>query len=180
MDTTSILNGNSKTPEMQLVEMAKQGDRFAFDELFQAHKPFIYNVCYRVLGVRDDAIDATQVSFIQAYNSLKSFRGGCAFRSWLYRIAVNTCTSMLRREKRRNVLSLDIDVPDESKPSDDRVGEAILELPVHLRVVLVLFYYQELSCEQIAESLGCSVGAVKTRLHRARVAFKSKYEDIER
>lgn len=131
-----------------------------------------------MLGSEDNAVDATQTTFIQAYRKLKSFRGDCAFRTWLYRIASNACLEILRRERRRNLLSLYTEPKEESIPKNDTVWEAILELPPQLRVVLVLFYFQGLSNFEIAQALETSDGAVRIRLHRARLAFKEKYEEI--
>jgi len=165
--------------ELSLVRQAREGERAAFDVLFQRHKPFIYNVCYRMLGSAEDAVDATQSSFIQAYRGLKGFRGDASFRSWLYRIAVNLCTSMLRQEMRRGEVQLEMDYPGHESRSDDRVWETILGLLPDLRSALVLFYFQGLSCRDMAAALGCSEGAVRTRLHRARTAFKRKFKELE-
>lgn len=166
--------------EAELVNQAQAGSRSAFDELFQRHKTFIYNVCYRMLGSAEDAVDATQNAFIQAYRSLSHFRGDASFRSWACRIAINTCNDLLRREQRRSLLAVKIEPSRDRAPRNDRVWEAVLELPPQLRSILVLFYFQELSCEETADVLGISSAAVRVRLHRAREAFKKKYEEVER
>ena len=164
--------------DADLARQARMGSRAAFDVLFQRHKPFVYNVCYRILGSADDAVDMTQAAFIQAYRELRKFKGDSAFRSWLYRIAVNLCISLVRREQRRRRLAEAMPDQHRDENTDPYVREAVLKLPPHLRTVLALFYFQGLSCEEAAEVLGCSEGAVRTRLHRARIAFKEKYEEM--
>jgi RNA polymerase sigma-70 factor (ECF subfamily) len=148
--------------------------------LFDRHKTFIYNVCYRMLASEDDAIDAVQTSFIQAYGQIHSFRGESCFRTWLYRISVNICTEHLRREKRRRLLSAEMEYPHGNDVPRDMVWEAILELPPDLRAILVLRYFQDLPCEDISQILGCTVSAARTRLHRAREAFKRKYKELQK
>lgn len=165
--------------ELSLVAQAREGNRDAFDVLFQRHKRFIYNVCYRMLGSADDAIDATQSAFIQAYRALSSFRGDASFRSWLYRIAVNQSTSMLRQSIRRGEIQIQMEYGDRMDHEDDRVWEALHDLIPDLKAALVLFYFQGLSCREMAQAMGCSEGAVRTRLHRARIAFKKKYVELE-
>jgi RNA polymerase sigma-70 factor, ECF subfamily len=166
--------------DAELVRAARDGSRDAFDILFNRHKRFVYNVCYRMLGSRDDAVDATQTAFIQAYRALNRFRGDSAFRSWLYRIAVNSCTGMLRQELRQRQKLQEINPdPPHDEPRDD-VWEAILQLCPDMRAALVLFYFEGLNGVELAQALGCSDGAARTRLHRARIAFKRKYEEIKR
>lgn len=179
-DMVYELTAGQYNHDAELVGRARDGSRDAFDALFHQHKRFVYNICYRMLGSKDDAVDATQTTFIQAYRALNRFRGDAAFRSWLYRIAINSCTGMLRHEirQRQKLQEIPVDAPPD-EPRDD-VWEAILQLSPDMRAVLVLFYFDELSCTELAQSLGCSDGAARTRLHRARAAFKKKYEEIKR
>ena len=162
-----------------LVRQAREGSRAAFDALFHRHKPFIYNVCCRMLGSVDDAVDVTQSAFIQAYRELRKFRGDASFRTWLYRIAVNLCVTFIRREQRQKRLAEATPIEPHRSSEDEGVWEAVLKLPPRHRAVLVLFHFQGLSCEETAKALGCSYGAVRTRLHRARIEFKKKYEELE-
>jgi len=178
MERMLALTVIEQSRDQELVRKAREGSHAAFDVLFQRHKQFIYNVCYSMLGSADDAVDATQAAFIQAYRAIRRFRGEAAFRSWLYRISVNVCTRMLKRERRRSLLMLRSESPAADAASGDRVWEAVLALSLDSRAVLVLFYFQGLTCSEIAEALGCSEAAVRTRLHRARVAFKKEYEEI--
>jgi RNA polymerase sigma factor (sigma-70 family) len=180
MDTALSLDVNRTVGDTELVAQACNGSRCAFDALFERHKPFIYNVCYRMLGSAEDAIDATQNAFVQAYKGIGRFKGQSAFRTWLYRIAINECSAILRKEQRRNALTIEIFEDRKPETSDDRVWEAVLSLPHKLRSVIVLFYFQKLSSAEAAKVLGCSDGAFRVRLHRAREVFKKVYEESER
>ncbi|HOK53474.1 MAG TPA: RNA polymerase sigma factor [Armatimonadota bacterium] len=101
METTLELVVDNKLDERELVNLAQDGSREAYDRLLQRHKAFVYSVCYRILGSSVDAVDITQSAFIQAYKSLKSFRKEASFRSWVCRIAINASTELVRREQRR-------------------------------------------------------------------------------
>ena len=164
--------------DIRLVRQAREGSRAAFDLLFERHKEFVYNVCCRMLGSADDAVDLTQTTFIQAYREIRRFRGDASFRTWLYRIAVNQSITIIRRESRRRRLAEAIPIPSH-RTEDDWVWDVILKLDPQHRAILVLHYFQGLTCDDLAKALGCSYGAVRTRLHRARIAFKKKYEELE-
>src|SRR3954471_24460964 len=100
--------------ERRLVEVAQRGDVASFNELVRLFEGRVYNLCYRMLGDADSAADAAQDAFLSAFRNLRSFRGG-SFRSWMLRIATNTCYDVLRTRKRRPTTSLDI----ESDGGDD-------------------------------------------------------------
>jgi len=100
MEATYEVRITGQGCDQDLVEQAREGSRAAFDALFTRHRHFVYSVCYRILGTREDAVDATQSAFIRAYTALRTFRGDAAFRSWLYRIAINECRAALRRKRR--------------------------------------------------------------------------------
>lgn len=167
-----------KCGDMELVDKARAGNSSAFDSLFHRHKQMIFNVCLGILGSREDAVDAAQCTFVQAYKSLHTFKGQSSLQTWLYRIAVNTSIGVTRKQKRRSECVLESEAPDMGKPCDDRVWEAMFEMSSDLRAVLVLFYFQGLSGRELSEALGCSEGTARTRLHRARQIFKEKYEEV--
>lgn len=177
MERILELAGTRRDKDAELVARVCSGEQAAFDTLFQRHKQFVYNICYRVLASHEDATDATQSAFLQAYNNIHSFRGGSKFRTWLYRIATNVAIGVARKQSKRTTVALDESHAAEQEPSCDRVWEVMLELPPELRTALVLFYIQGLSGRELAEALGCSEGAARTRLHRARKAFKKRYEE---
>jgi len=184
----------------ELVEMAQNGDRNAFTILVKRYQDRIYNLIYRYVGNVEDALDLTQETFIKAFVKLGEFRGNSKFYTWLYRIAVNACIDFRRRE-RISIVHWDDIKPnefdrldmDESMNSVDVVGEdnnpemhmlkselkqivreAISALPEHLRIVLILREYEDLSYEEIASIVGCRVGTVKSRLFQAREMLKRK------
>lgn len=179
MEKALSLTHKEDNTEIELIDLARCRDSSAFDQLFHRHKPFVYNVCYRVLGTAEDAADAVQTAFIRAYKNLSGFRSDSSFRTWLYRIAINVCMEALRSKQRNEKLMAKVEEPHPAIESDDRLWEAILMLPGDFRSVLVLFYFQQLSTQETAEALNCSESAVRTRLHRARAALKVIYEGID-
>jgi RNA polymerase sigma-70 factor (ECF subfamily) len=180
-----------------LVQRCQQGDLEAFDLLMQHHETKVYNIAYRMLSHADDASDATQDIFIRAYHALPRFRGECAFSTWLYRIAVNTCLDTVRRRSRQQTVleSALVDEEEESdfvdnipdaQPDPEKVlmqkefqrivHEAIQSLSETQRAVIVLYDLQGFSYEEVAQILHTSVGTIKSRLNRARLALKAKLE----
>ena len=185
--------------ERRLVEVAQRGDVESFNELVRLFEGRVYTLCYRMLGDAESAADAAQDAFLSAFRNLKSFRGG-SFRSWMLRIATNTCYDVLRVRKRRPSVSLDIEADDESASSplqiadtaespDDfaqrrelaaAIQQGLTELPDEQRIVLILSDIQGLAYEEIAQITKLSVPAVKTRLHRARNRVKQRLEPYYR
>lgn len=168
-------------PDEVWVQKAAVGDLDAFDMLVKKHQGRIYGLAYRMLGNVDDAYDAVQETFLEAFKSLPSFEHRSKFSTWLYRVAINTCQQWLRRtdsrrrtlnqyvEYRRDV-SLAPDLPEEAVLKTERyeaLQEAILKLPEKQRSVVVLFYMQQLKYREIADILGCSEGTVASRLNTA-------------
>ena len=163
------------------------GDRAAFDSLFLKYQDYVYNIVFGIVGSADEARDIVQEVFVQVYRSLASFRRGSRFATWLYRIAVNRAVDAARSARSRRWLPLDETLRATPDPSDnpaqamnrraehDAVQSVLMQVPVRHRDVLVLRYYQDLSVEEMAEVLGCSVAAAKVRLHRARQHFKERY-----
>jgi len=170
--------------EKELVVSAQNGDRNAFSELVRIHAQGVRNVIYRMCGNVQLAEDAAQETFIRAWQNLSSYRPGTPLRNWLYRIAVNAGTDMLRKEKR--ILPEDIgDLhltdgrpnPESLVSQQERaalVQKAILSLPDTSRAVLVLREYEELSYQEISSTLDIPVGTVMSRLNYARNLLKDK------
>ncbi|MCW2902356.1 MAG: siderophore-interacting protein [Streptosporangiaceae bacterium] len=160
-----------------LVARASQGRLDAFDELSRRHYRRLYYVALRMLGDVRDAEDATQEAFERAWLALPAFEGQAAFPTWMYRIVTNVC--LKSRQRRRHMLPLDEarDAPDSYGPEqiiehayrDRALRRAIAALPPEQRSPLVLREYAHCSYEEIARTLGISMGAVRGRLHRARV-----------
>jgi len=166
------------------------GDRAAFDALFYKYQDYVYNIVYGIVGRAEEARDITQDVFVQIHRSLPSFRRGSRFATWLYRIAVNRAVDAARGAKGWRWLPLNEMLKSRPDPAQnpaeamdrrveqDAVQRVLTAVPVQHRDVLVLRYYQNMSIEEIAEVLGCSVAAAKVRLHRARQHFKEKYVAI--
>lgn len=172
--------------EIELVTRAQSGERNAFNELVRIHAQGVMNVIYRMCSDAQIAEDAAQETFIQAWLHLASYRPQASLRSWLYRIAINAATDMLRKEKRilPNALE-DLHLQD-PQPGPEAlffqeertalVKKAILALPEASRVVLVLREYEGMSYHEIADALGIPVGTVMSRLNYARKTLKDKLE----
>lgn len=146
------------------------GESRAFDELARAHRSRIHGICYRYTGNHADAEDLVQDVLLRAYRGLASFRGEASFRTWIYRITVNTCLNWVASSARRRSESLAAELPD-ARPSvverlvrgqaAERVRRAIWELPDRQRMTVLLRVYEELPHKEIAEIMGCPVGTVK-------------------
>jgi RNA polymerase sigma-70 factor (ECF subfamily) len=162
----------------ELVRRFVGGERGAFDVLVTRHERRVYNLAYRMLGRRDDALDATQETFLACYRKLSGFRGQAAFTTWLHRVALNICYDALRRRSREEPAREEDEVepapvadPADSSATAVDVRRALLEVPEDFRAVLILHDVQGFLYEEIAEAIGVPVGTVKSRLHRGRVAL---------
>lgn len=186
--------------EEQLVKKSLQGDTVAFEELVIQYQNKIYALSYRYMGNEEDAYDMTQEAFLKAYRSLRTFKGDSSFGTWLYRVATNVCLDELRRRKRRiATLSLDEplatdegevekEIPDTSPTADiiyekkefsKYIQNLLDQMKPEHKTVIVLRDVMELSYEEIADVLDCSLGTVKSRLSRARNALRKKLDDRE-
>ena len=172
--------------EAELITKAQNGERNAFSELVCIHAQGVRNVIYRMCGDPQIAEDAAQETFIQAWTHLPSYRPQTSLRNWLYRIAVNAATDLLRKEKHilPNALE-DLQLRDPQLGpealffEEERtalIQKAILSLPEASRVVLVLREYEGMSYHEIADALDIPVGTVMSRLNYARKSLKDKLE----
>jgi RNA polymerase sigma-70 factor (ECF subfamily) len=171
----------------QTVERCKKGDRAAWDALVQATYREVYTLCLRVLRDEQEALDATQDTYLKVWRGIKGFRGDAAFTTWLYRVAMNASLSRNRGSARRR--SMEIAAEPEvllALPASDsteaaagaRVELGVLEvalaaLPEDYRVAVVLRDVYGRSIAEIAEATGISETAAKVRVHRARKKLKS-------
>ena len=159
-----------------LVGAARAGDDAAFSELVRRHQARVYRVALRMLGSDADAQDAAQEAFVAAWLALARFRGESSVATWLYRIVTNRCLSRLApRPGEPPVQARDIAVEAhdparlaEHRAHADAISRAVAALPADQRAALVLRDYEGLSYEEIAVVLRIGVGAVKSRIHRAR------------
>jgi RNA polymerase sigma-70 factor (ECF subfamily) len=168
-----------------LVARTRAGDRAAFDELVRKHQRTVYRLAYRLLGDPDDAGDATQETFVRAFEKLSRFRADGNFRNWLLTIATNHCMSYRRYRRRRVMEPLDETVrgepPDwappvpgsparltEARDELQRLREAISHLPPRQQAAITLFTLEDQSIAGVAQIMRCSQGTVKATIHRAR------------
>lgn len=176
--------------EQELIHSAQKGDTSAFGQLVEAHQSKIYSLCYRMTGNAEDAADLTQEVFLSAWRSLSRFQEQSSFGTWIYRMATNASIDFLRREKRRQVLSMTMEedseerqaqVPDErysphrlleQKEARQAVADALAALSPEHRQVLVLREMEGLSYQEVGQLLDLEEGTVKSRIARARLALR--------
>ena len=165
--------------------LSREGDLQAFNALVEMHQGQVYNLCRRMLGVREAAQDATQEAFLAAYNNIRRFRG-TSFRAWLFRIAANAAIDEMRRRRRRPQVSLEapfsdtetaLDLPDLAPGPEElalrserarSMQAALLTLPPDQRLAVILADVQGLSYEEVGQVMGSSLGTVKSRISRGR------------
>ena len=162
----------------RVIEACQQGDRAAFQLLFEAYKDKVFSIAvYSIGGDRSVADDVTQQIFLKLFTAIRQFRGDSEFTTWLYRLVVNACID--ERRRRRRLLPWGETVamrnPGDKKPQEkqyarlevaEAVREAIAELKPKFRLPILLKYIEGLSYEEIASVMGCSKGTVASRLNR--------------
>lgn len=173
--------------ELLWLEQARRGDQTAFSRLVEAYQRPVYNLCYRMLGNAPEAEDAAQETFVRMYTKLHTYQPDRKLSSWVLSIASHYCIDRLRR-RRGQWLSLDEEPVAATLPSQNRGPEELAlraesrdevqrlvdMLPAAYRVPLILRYWHDLSYAEIAEVMGLTVQAVKSRLHRARLQVIEK------
>ena len=183
----------AETTDAQLVRRVQKGDKGAFDLLVLKYQHKIVNLVMRYVRDPDQALDITQEAFLKAYRALPRFRGDAAFYTWMYRIAVNTAKNYLAAQRRRPMdVELDLQDPEQYelhaklKETDtpegvtlsielhETVERAIAALPEDLRTAIVLRELDGMSYEEIAETMECPIGTVRSRIFRARDAISKK------
>lgn len=178
--------------EADLIFRCQQGDQGALKEIFDQYHQKVYRIAYGVVRQREDALDVVQEVFIKLFRSIKGFKGKSAFYTYLYRLAMNTAIDHSRRSKRAAFLSLDEEGGlqpadgDEKRPDhiatqkelEGKVKWAIDQLPQDQKAVLLYREIEELSYQEIAEAMGCSIGTVMSRLHYGRKKLQELLKDI--
>ena len=178
-----------------LIRRAQRGDADAFEQLLLEHQKNVYNLCYRMAGNPDDAMDLSQETFLRAWRCLDQYQFASAFSTWLYRLCSNICIDFLRRRRRQQTVPLTFEdadgeeqtyaVPDaqplpeeqvELKLTRETLAAAMAQLLPEHRAVVQLRVVNEMSYEQIADVLDIQIGTVKSRLSRARNQLKKILE----
>lgn len=161
-----------------LLERYGRGDDRAFAELVERHRDKLYRVAYRMVGNSDDAFDLVQGTFVRLFTHRGMLRWESRLSTWLYRVLVNLCKNHFRDSRRRGWILGEEKIPERSEKKtvlDSLVSEssrkslqsAIRKLPEKQRATVVLRIYEELSFEEVAGVLGCSIGTAKSNFHYA-------------
>jgi RNA polymerase sigma-70 factor (ECF subfamily) len=183
--------------DLALVRRVQKGDKSAFDALVLKYQHRVLKLVQRYVRDVQEAEDVTQEAFIKAYRALPAFRGDSAFYTWLYRIAINTAKNTLVSSARRPVeYDLDLQDPEQydmqARMKDTATPEAMLlteeirttvngaiaDLPEDLRTAIVLRELDGLSYEEIARTMDCPVGTVRSRIFRAREAIDTRLRQV--
>ncbi|MBL8066075.1 MAG: sigma-70 family RNA polymerase sigma factor [Chthonomonadaceae bacterium] len=171
------------TGEQWLVDRAVKGDEEAFRTLYETYYNKTFAICKGILLNSEEAEDIVQEVFLLAHKNLRRFDRRAKFSTWLFRIAVNRSIQESRKSKyKAQTYTLTDEVtdtvagPEEPSTVDPAIESAMSRLHEADRAVLTLFYWDELSLEDIGATLGCSSNAAKTRLFRARERFREAYE----
>lgn len=191
------MKGEGRSVDNELVKRVQRGDKKAFDILVLKYQHKIVQLISRYIKDPSEALDVAQESFIKAYRALANFRGESAFYTWLYRIAINTAKNYLvSRARRSSENEIDIQVAEQyegaSRLKDQDTPEHILlseeivqtirraidELPEELRIAISLREFEGMSYEEIAQSMSCPVGTVRSRIFRAREAIDKKLQTL--
>lgn len=167
--------------DLVLVERYLAGDETAFESLYSKYYDKVFSIACGVLIDPDEAADAVQEIFTLVYRHLGRFDRRSRFSTWLFRVAVNRSIQEARKHRNKwRLVELDEAIagaaPEEIDNSDPRVQAVLSRLNPADRALIVLFYWEELSLQEIAESLNCNVNAAKTRLYRARERFRALFE----
>lgn len=172
-------------PDADAVGRVLEGEQAAFGELVRRHQRGVYFLCLRYLRHEEDAADLTQRALLRSYEKLGSFAGRSAYRTWLYRIAVNLCLNRIRDRDRRPTVGLEphTGAQEAHQHSDlDRaqrraqLRQAVDKLPPKQRMTVILRIYQELPFAEVAEIMENSVGSAKVNYHHAMKRLKTLME----
>jgi RNA polymerase sigma-70 factor, ECF subfamily len=203
--TLARLEMESRTPEQlteaRLLARLRARELTAFEDLVTHFERSVYALCYRLLGDAEEARDAAQETFLKVYKGLGGFRAESGLKTWIYRIAINQAMNQQRWWRRRHrdeTISLDLSRGESNAPlgsmlpahdaspeaqaisnqRERRIMRALNEIKAEYRVALVLREIEELSYEEIAETLAVSIGTVKSRIARGREELRRRVKDL--
>jgi RNA polymerase sigma-70 factor (ECF subfamily) len=179
---------NQQLAEQEWILRAMQGSEEAFKLIVEAYQSPVFNLCYRMLGNKQEAEDAAQETFLRTYRNLRRYDPDRKFATWILSIASHYCIDRLRK-KRLKMISLDgllprFEGPEKRPGPEDSLTHQEMQADVRAilgqlgsvdRAAIVLRYWYDCSYEEIAETLSLSVPAVKSRLHRARKSLAEQY-----
>ncbi len=183
--------------DWDIVQRVQAGDVAAFDKLSTRYRGRVYGMIYNMTSNREDAADLTQDALIKAFQSINRFQGQSSFFTWLYRIAVNSTLTHLRKNRLRTFFSLEKVNEDDRQSAEviealtdntgaerdtfvkelqEKLNEAMQKLSIRHRTVVTLFEIDGLGHQEIAEIMNCSVGTVRSRLHYAKKILQAELQ----
>ena len=195
--TSGISHEMSPNADIATVERVKRGDVAAFDILIKKYRERLFCVVYNIVSNREDAMDIVQDAFIKAFSSINSFKGKSAFYTWLYRIAVNMSVSFIKKNRKKRFFSFE-KIDEEVAGSEiiekiaihkggsktamlnelkEKLNEALANLSIDHRTVVVLHEIEGLSHAEIAEITGTREATVRSRLHYAKQLLQGFLKD---
>lgn len=173
---------SATTSDIELIELARDGDRAAFGELLMRHDERMRGLAFRLLADRDAMDDALQDAYLKAYTGLPTFRAGSDVSRWIYRTTYNSCIDEIRRRKRhpaadeRSVAPVG---PPQAVSTAEVVRQALSDLPAAQRVTVVLVDGEGFDQETVSDILGVAPGTVASRLYRARTKLRrALWDDV--
>ena len=189
-----LVTMTEREKDHSLVQRVQRGDKVAFEMLFTKYQRRVSRLVSRFVRSDAEVEDIVQESFIKAYRALGSFRGDSAFYTWLYRIAVNTAKNYLVAASKRPISLTQFEKNDDDDFEEDHfmsdaatpeselitkqiaetVNKTMNELPADLREAIMLREIEGMSYEDIADSMGCPIGTVRSRIFRAREAVDNE------
>jgi len=193
-----LVTMTEREKDHSLVQRVQRGDKVAFEMLFTKYQRRVSRLVSRFVRSDAEVEDIVQESFIKAYRALGSFRGDSAFYTWLYRIAVNTAKNYLVASSKRPISLTQFEKNDDDDFEEDHfmsdaatpeselitkqiaetVNKTMNELPADLREAIMLREIEGMSYEDIADSMGCPIGTVRSRIFRAREAISQKIKPM--
>ena len=198
MQTEATL-AQADVSELDLVKRCQAGDTEAFDELVTRYRTRIFGMIYNMVHSEQDAWDLAQDSFVKAWRSIKRFRGHSSFYTWIYRIVMNVTIDWLRKKQVKGGSEFDdaiqlkeVDPASKTVPKENalpyetmerseiraQIDNAIAQLSPEHRAVILMKEIEERQYHEIAETLGCSIGTVMSRLFYARKKLQNLLKDV--
>jgi RNA polymerase sigma-70 factor, ECF subfamily len=194
---SETMDGDDLSDEASLVRESRAGDTRAFDRLITRHRDRVYMIANQILRNHEEALDVVQDTFLRAWKNLSRFDGSASLGSWLSRIATNASIDQIRRRQVRpqtefESVPMSIDAASRTTPSQpakpgesidrseirERFTQALGTLSPEHRAVIVLKEIEDLSYQEIADSVGCSIGTVMSRLFYARKKLQNELRDL--
>jgi RNA polymerase sigma-70 factor (ECF subfamily) len=190
MFSQTISGVNVSEADTRLIERSRAGDIEAFEQIYRRHERAIFRHAVYLLGIREDADDVKQETFLRAYRMLGTFRNTCDLQTWLFKICSNLCYDLLRRRQRRPQISLDTETIARALADDTERGNPALiaeraqtldsllnilqAMPMPQRHVITLYLLEGFDYARIAEILGCARGSAKMRVLRSMEQYRER------